>query len=944
MIKGNVASSSNPKAKSANDYGKFSGLFEILNKPNLGKNKALKKVQNWFNQHANINATSIRLADEAYYLSARVLIDCANHGFLDVMQFLIEKKGFNPNQTLLEIESPLITAIKKRDEDMAIYLAQRTKNFKPLLPLGVTALHYAAKLGLLKVVSVLIKKDPSSINQQRRDGATALYLASIYNHEAVVTLLLQQGADPNISNYKGTTPVLYTLEKNMPNLLQLLLQHPGTIPFSNDFEISLVYQELLSEHKPEDIRRCLNIWFAAGGGLNVSQIPDSILAVFNLKRSHLKDFLIVCKHQEADGTFKNKIITTVEQLVAIIDDPKWRIEKAQLALACQNPALKDRPFIRKLKAYLCTNCEKIDEKTAENEVFLEVYDPLIYQQMTERELLKYYSDEFGLYDCFIKNMSYHFEMVFKTDPYLTQHHPQLFPVLKQIFKSIHSFMHLAQYPAANELQIDNKRLMQNISEMFNWLIFRIEGIARNHESLDTNLQYFIFYYDVLQKLIKFHGESIKKVEPTLYKVMLEVTALIGAKMARVHLKQGNKDVALSLTLEAMYYNDKIVIDDDWDAVDIELEKKFNHGVCLTTMAQVFTEHGWINKAGRYASQALSCLISSEKYDAQIVLLTEKLCDLFIQKNRIGKAISLLAEIISYLDKLGFLNPKTMQNVLELKSSLTNKLTTITKNQLAASLEYINSKIKPFASIGLNQDTIQIELDNNKLHPHHHQALAKFLGKNKSIIAKSATCLLLNRDVWVSKNFRNWIDQLQSLLLVEKPIAAIDEPWLTELLSVCLISEDEKEKVKKAKDAPKEDETKEETFGFKKMAGFTPIVPMVSTALPNHTLFMTMPEDNAEYAPFYKLIRNDTKTKYFSVPTVAQKGKNQHGVKLGTVTVTNDKKQREKIAYARLKAGGTARAHGYIEQSILDEKGKQRKLYVFRKIVDKKDEIRHRYKM
>ncbi|MCS5707732.1 ankyrin repeat domain-containing protein [Candidatus Berkiella cookevillensis] len=141
----------------------------------------------------------------------------------------------------------------------------------------------------------------------------------------------------------------------------------------------------------------------------------------------------------------------------------------------------------------------------------------------------------------------------------------------------------------------------------------------------------------------------------------------------------------------------------------------------------------------------------------------------------------------------------------------------------------------------------------------------------------------------------------------------------------------------------------ENFGFTPLPGFTPIVAISSNRLAKHSLFMTMPEDSRVFAPFYKLIRNESSTDYYDIPAISAKGHNKQGIKVGTMLVQHPKKRAEKIAYGRLKilgkSIGTLRAHGFVEQTITLPNNKQRKLFVFREenVTDKKAEQRSNYK-
>lgn len=155
--------------------------------------------------------------------------------------------------------------------------------------------------------------------------------------------------------------------------------------------------------------------------------------------------------------------------------------------------------------------------------------------------------------------------------------------------------------------------------------------------------------------------------------------------------------------------------------------------------------------------------------------------------------------------------------------------------------------------------------------------------------------------------------------------------------------------KKSKAFPSESSSERETpetYGFTPIPGFTRIVPITSGRLPKHTLFMTM-SDTEEFAPFYKLMCDKNREKFYEVPEIPPKGFNKQGIKLSTLSIKTGKR-REKIACGRLKVLGSqgtgkSRAQGFVEQTITLPDGKQRKLYVFRQAEPKKVEKRKNYR-
>ena len=85
---------------------------------------------------------------------------------------------------------------------------------------GRTVLHEAASYGHLPLVHMLLECKCIDVNRQSYLGKeTALHLAVSSNHRRVVFALLNHGADPNIKNKYGATPLCYANKKSIACLL-----------------------------------------------------------------------------------------------------------------------------------------------------------------------------------------------------------------------------------------------------------------------------------------------------------------------------------------------------------------------------------------------------------------------------------------------------------------------------------------------------------------------------------------------------------------------------------------------------------------------------------------------------------------------------------------------------------------------------------------------------
>jgi len=73
-------------------------------------------------------------------------------------------------------------------------------------------------------VRSLLQQGAVRIDARDASGRTALMLAVLHGHEAVVSALLAQGADPNIGDAAGVTPLAVARQQHQPRMVDELLQ------------------------------------------------------------------------------------------------------------------------------------------------------------------------------------------------------------------------------------------------------------------------------------------------------------------------------------------------------------------------------------------------------------------------------------------------------------------------------------------------------------------------------------------------------------------------------------------------------------------------------------------------------------------------------------------------------------------------------------------------
>ncbi|ROI33840.1 Ankyrin repeat and SOCS box protein 2 [Anabarilius grahami] len=94
---------------------------------------------------------------------------------------------------------------------------------------GWIPLHEAAYYGQDQCIKILLRAQPGMVNQRTLKGKTALMLAVARDHLACVESLLENGADPDISNMERETPLYKACEKENPAMVAMLLNYGASV-------------------------------------------------------------------------------------------------------------------------------------------------------------------------------------------------------------------------------------------------------------------------------------------------------------------------------------------------------------------------------------------------------------------------------------------------------------------------------------------------------------------------------------------------------------------------------------------------------------------------------------------------------------------------------------------------------------------------------------------
>ncbi|XP_061169143.1 ankyrin-3-like [Saccostrea echinata] len=206
-------------------------------------------------------------------------------GHSDIVKLLLDHGMDINNNGYDESYTPLQQALKGNRLSTALLLLERGADVHTIV-YGITALFLACSAGFKEVVDILLEskaevnpKDSdgptaetllmkaieknqagivkllieygANINSEDNDGNTALHASAYYNSNAeCMSVLLNNKADVNVCNQKGTTPMMMALQKLFitKEMIQTLVDHGADVNArDNDGEHVLHYAAMYSE-------------------------------------------------------------------------------------------------------------------------------------------------------------------------------------------------------------------------------------------------------------------------------------------------------------------------------------------------------------------------------------------------------------------------------------------------------------------------------------------------------------------------------------------------------------------------------------------------------------------------------------------------------------------------------------------------------------------------
>lgn len=953
------------------------GILINIIKAASNDNDALRKLA----QQPTLKKLTILPSTVANNTSA--LCEAAKRGYSKVLKHLIEVKGANPEEEVAG-KMALEFAILGGHLESAVYLTGKMTNFVRHQEGFCLPLLLAIERDQLEVVKAILCVDNTLIAiKSNADKRTLLIDAIVKGSEKTITYLLENGPVEELCtpNAQGHTAFECALDFQRDKIIDTLLGMGASSISCNVLgePISPLYFLLNSLHGNEiaQKRKCINVLLAAGAGLDISKIPDKVFTLLNLDKAknanQLGPFLIVAEQKQADGSWKNKMITQIHHLKQYLNSPDWRFKTTSLACATLHPKIKDLEHVQLIQSLLPANSLAQAQSLPQflsHSVNLDYYDPLenkkIKENITLEDLQSGIQYNLNLFKAQSKNLTKYIDHSEENEI------DRLYfeDMLKCYFKRFSNLIDYLNYPKA--LEIFNKSSIKSIhAYLVEDLISHHKRLTQQHTcalnavSLEDkeNALLLVFKESVLSHLssiLKKKPYLIKQNDPKSYSDFKKLIASFYFLSAQQYLALDQELFAVHDANEAIECIEDAENSDLFQSSVEQMKSDY-----LFILACAYLNLGWIDAANETFKNALKLCENSSAFsplhNSQFLNIIGKLSD--------KKIVSRVNEVQILGHFFHMMSPKEV-------ATLKKKYSIGKSDEFSISLDVNNlqpNKVKALLiSLYENKKSQYIEKFENKVlaavdhQESPHIEIARYLTHcpcQGIVYDPIKQEMHLTQDFaeirHLSRRHKNWLDKYirfqKAAKLQEDNENQVEQlAAVTQQLSDLSMDKTPKTKTKtrgtgftiedgsSLEEKEEGEENEANNHGFTLKEGYCSPMPVTGSGIPNDTLYLCMPTHDA-YLPFHQYVRD--KEAICSIPKF---GRNQQGVKFGTSWTMGSENKKTKVCTARMKILGAdgigkLRATGQVQQEVRTPDGRMKKLYVLENVVDKKQEKRSGYR-